>query len=81
MVFPLSFDKTKETATTNKCTSVAGHFDSHGGATVQCEVHLLCIAPAATRVTANKTTIQNVSTLLTISMAVAVRWYYTMRFT
>jgi hypothetical protein len=41
MVLPLRFDKTKETATTNNCTSVAGHFDSHGGATVQCEVHRL----------------------------------------
>jgi hypothetical protein len=24
---------------TNECTSVAGHFDSHGGAPVQYEVH------------------------------------------
>ena len=36
-------------------------------------------APAAARATANKTTIQNVSTLLTISMAMLVRRYYTAR--
>jgi hypothetical protein len=28
------FDQTKEDATTNKCTSIAGHFDSHGGVMV-----------------------------------------------
>jgi hypothetical protein len=37
----------------------------------------LSIAPTAARVTANKTTMQNVSTLLTILMAMAVRQYYT----
>jgi hypothetical protein len=37
----------------------------------------LRIALAAARATANKTKMQNESTLLTISMAVAVRWYYT----
>ena len=41
--------------------------------------HLLRIASAATRATANKTKIQNVSTLLTISMAIAVCLYYTVR--
>ena len=39
--------------------------------------YLLCIAPAAARATANKMTMQNVSTLLTILMVVAVRQYYT----
>jgi len=39
----------------------------------------LRIAPAAARETTNKTKIQNVSTLLTISMAMSVRWYYTAR--
>jgi hypothetical protein len=34
----------------------------------------LSIALTAARVTENKTTMQYVSTLLTISMAVAVRW-------
>ena len=36
----------------------------------------LRIAPAAARSTANKTNMQNVSTLLTILMAIAVRRYY-----
>jgi hypothetical protein len=35
MVFYLHFDQTKEAATMNEFTSVAGHFDSRGGATVQ----------------------------------------------
>jgi hypothetical protein len=39
--------------------------------------YLLHIAPAAARATANKTTMENVSTLLTILMAVAVQRYYT----
>ena len=39
--------------------------------------YLLCIALAAARATANKTKMQNVSTLLTISMAIAVCRYYT----
>jgi hypothetical protein len=39
----------------------------------------LRIAPAADRATANKTKVQNVSTLLTILMAIAVRRYYTVR--
>ena len=39
----------------------------------------LCIAPVAARVTANKTKVQNVSTLMTISMAIAVHRYYTPR--
>jgi hypothetical protein len=39
----------------------------------------LHIAPAATRVTINTTIMQNVPTLLTISMAIAVRRYYTAR--
>jgi hypothetical protein len=37
----------------------------------------LRITPAAARATANKTKVQNVSTLLTILMAIVVRWYYT----
>jgi len=37
----------------------------------------LCIALAANRATANKMKMQNVSTLLTILMAIAVRRYYT----
>jgi len=41
--------------------------------------YLLCIAPAATRVTANKTKMQNVPTLLAILMAIAMWWYYTVR--
>jgi hypothetical protein len=43
--------------------------------------YLLRIAPAATRVTANKTKMQNVPTLLAISMVVAMRRYYTTRIT
>jgi hypothetical protein len=39
--------------------------------------YLLRIAPATARVTANKMKMQNVSTLLTILMAMAVRRYYT----
>jgi hypothetical protein len=39
------------------------------------------IALAATMVTANKTTMQDVSTLLTILMAMAVRRYNTVRIT
>jgi hypothetical protein len=41
--------------------------------------YLLRIATAATRATANKTKVQNVSTLLTISLAMAVLRYYTVR--
>jgi hypothetical protein len=41
----------------------------------------LHIALAAARATAIKTKVQNVSTLLTISMAIAVRRYYTARIT
>ena len=83
----------------NKCTSVAGHFDGHGGAPVPYGAYrtmqhdqgftgshwmpplgdyLLHIAPAATRVTANETSMQHVPTLLAISMAVAMRQYDTM---
>ena len=43
--------------------------------------HWLCIAPAAARATANKTKVQNVSTLPTSLMAIAVRQYYTARIT
>jgi hypothetical protein len=64
---------------TNKCTSVAGHFDGHMDALKQYTQHhpmqhvqgytrshwtppagnyLLCIAPAAARVTANETTMK-----------------------
>jgi len=39
----------------------------------------LRIAPAAARATANGTTMQNELTLLVITMAVAMRWYYTAR--
>jgi regulator of protease activity HflC (stomatin/prohibitin superfamily) len=39
------------------------------------------IASAAARATANKTKMKNVSTLLTISMAIAMRRYYTARIT
>jgi len=39
--------------------------------------YLLHIAPAAARATANKMTMHNVSTLLTILKDVAVRQYYT----
>ncbi len=42
MVFWLHFDQIKEAVTTNKCTSVAGYFDSHCGAMVQyCEYRLM----------------------------------------
>ena len=34
-----TFDQTKEAATTNECTSFAGHFNSHGGAMVQYRAH------------------------------------------
>jgi len=37
----------------------------------------LCITPAAARVTANKTTMQNVPTLMAILMVIAMRPYYT----
>ncbi len=43
--------------------------------------HLISIAPTAARVTENIMTMQYMSTLLTISMAVAVRRYYTARIT
>ena len=39
--------------------------------------YLLCIAPVATMATINKMMMQNVPTLLAISMAIAVRRYYT----
>jgi hypothetical protein len=35
------FDQTKEEATTNKCTSVAGQFDSHVGVMVRYCAHRL----------------------------------------
>jgi hypothetical protein len=41
--------------------------------------YLLRIAPAAAKATAIKTKVQNVSTLLTILMAIAVRRYYIAR--
>ena len=37
----------------------------------------LRISPAADRVTINKTTMQNVPTLLAVSMAIVMRRYYT----
>jgi hypothetical protein len=82
----------------NKCTSIAGHFDGHGGAPVQYGAHLLmqhdqgftgshctppsgnyslCIAQTAARTTIKTTMMQHVPTLLAISMAIAMRWYYT----
>jgi hypothetical protein len=69
---------TKELTMTNKCTSSASRFDSHGGAQERYRRHrpmrhvqgysgshwmpasgdyLLCIAPAAARVTGKQTTI------------------------
>ncbi len=39
--------------------------------------HSLCIAPAATRATYNNTTMQNVPTLLVVSMTIAMRRYNT----
>jgi len=69
----------KEAATTNKCTSVPGHFDSHGGATGQYRWQCPMQHVAAARATANEMTMLYVSTLLTIWMAVAVRRYYTPR--
>jgi hypothetical protein len=36
----------------------------------------LRIAPAAARATANKTKIQNVPTLMAISIVIAMWWYY-----
>jgi hypothetical protein len=35
------FDQTKEAATTNEYTSIAGHFDDHGGVTVKYRKHCL----------------------------------------
>ena len=67
----------KEAATTNKCTSVPGHFDSHGGATGQYRWQCPMQHVAAARATANEMTMLHVSTLLTIWMAVAVCRYYT----
>ena len=82
----------------NKCTSVAGHFDGHGGVPMRYEAlrpmkhdqgftgshwtpplvdYSLRIAPAATKATANETTMQHVPTLLAILMAVAMWQYYT----
>jgi hypothetical protein len=39
--------------------------------------YLLSIAPAAARATINIAIAQNVPTLLTVSMAITMRWYYT----
>ena len=99
----LSYDcQAKKAAATNKCTSVVGHFDGHGGVPVPYGAHrlmqhdqgfigshwmpplgnyLLRIAPTAARATANETTIQHVPTWLAISMAVAMRRYYTSHIT
>jgi len=87
-------------AAANKCTSIAEHFDGHGGVPMRYEAHhpmkhdqgftgshwtpslvnySLRIAPAATRATANGTTMQNEPTLLVITMVMAMRWYYTAR--
>ena len=41
----------------------------------------LHIAPAAARVTINKTTMQNVPSLLAVLMTVVIRRYYTARIT
>jgi len=76
-------------ATTNKSISIAGHFDSHGGATVQYRAHCLMkevqgfhksplhIAPVAARATANKITMYYVPTLMAILMVIVMRQYYT----
>jgi len=82
----------------NRCSSVAGHFDGHGGALMQYGAHypmqhdqgfngshwmpplgdyLLHIAPGATRATINTMMMQNVPTLLAVSMVIMMRWYYT----
>jgi hypothetical protein len=39
----------------------------------------LCITPAAARATINTTIMEHVPTLLAVSMAIAMRWYYTAR--
>ncbi len=98
MVLSYDYSNQNRWQRANKCTSIAGHFDGHGGAPVPYVAHLpmqhdqgfagshwtpplgdysLCIAPAATRATANETMLQHVPTLLAISMAVAMRWYDT----
>ena len=78
----------------NKFTSIAGHFDGHGGAPVRYGMHrpmqhdqgfteshwtpplgnysLRIALAAARRMTINKTTMQNVPTLLAVSMAIAM---------
>ncbi len=84
--------------TTNKCTSIAGHFDGHGGAPVRYEAHRpmqhdqgstgshwtppsgnysLRIAPSAARAAINSTMMHHALTLLAVSMAIAMRRYYT----
>jgi len=89
-------------AAANKCTSIAEHFDGHGGVPMRYEAHhpmkhdqgftgshwtpslvnySLRIAPAATRATANETTMQHAPTLLAISVVIAMRRYYTVRIT
>ena len=39
--------------------------------------YLLCITPVAARATINTTNMQNVPTLLALSMAITMRRYYT----
>jgi hypothetical protein len=53
---------------------VHGYIGSHW--TLPSGDYLLRIAPAAAMATINKTTMQNVPSLLTISMAIAMQQYY-----
>jgi hypothetical protein len=56
---------------------VHGYIGSHW--TLPSGDYSLLIAPAAAMATINKTTMQNVPSLLAISMAIAMRRYYTVR--
>jgi hypothetical protein len=57
--------------------NVQGYTGSHW--TLPSGDYSLRIAPAAARATINKTTMQNVPTLLAVSMAIAMRRYDTER--
>jgi len=58
---------------------VQGYIGSHW--TLPSGNYTLCIALAATMVTINKTTMQNIPSLLAVSMAIAMQRYYTARIT
>ena len=58
---------------------VQGYIGSHW--TLPLDDYLLRIAPAAAMATINKTTMQNVPSLLAASMAIAMRRYYTAHIT